>query len=550
MEARRDSIRVLVRIVAIAGAALTAAALSVTAASGGGAARGKEGGTFRVVDAGLFGTIDPALAANAPETVILRPACAGLLTFPHKPLPEGIQLEPELAEAHPVISRDGRTYTFTLRKDARYSNGARVTPRDFVRALERIFDPAMRSPLASSFESIAGSRELLEGKTTRLSGAIARGRKLILRLVRPTADFPLLVGGLGSKICAVPPNLPIDPEGAKAPLPSPAPYYVAQYVPGERVVLERNRFYRGPRPHHVDRFVADLRGSPATVFDQVLRGEADYALGPPTWFADRADDLGRRYGVNKSRFFAVPGLGVRTFVLNTSRPLFKGNVKLRQAINFAVNRAALTRELGPYTGTRSDQYLPPTMPAFKDERIYPLGGPDLRRARALAAGRTRSGKAVLYTLDMPVDVAQAEILRRNLKQIGLELEIKTFPITVLFQKLATPGEPFDIGRVSWGGLWGPSFLNFLFDGTTIGQPGFGNWSYFDSPKYNRLLQQAARLPAGPARDRAYGELDVQLSRDAAPGIAYGFLNELTLVSGRVGCVVVNPFLDLTAACLK
>ena len=64
-----------------------------------------------------------------------------------------------------------------------------------------------------------------------------------------------------------------------------------------------------------------------------------------------------------------------------------------------------------------------------------------------------------------------------------------------------------------------SFLNWHFDGRTIGQPGFGNWSYFDSPKYNRLLDEASRL-TGAARDRAYGELDVMLSRDAAPAIPF------------------------------
>jgi ABC-type transport system substrate-binding protein len=539
-----------VRIVAICGAALAALTLLVAAASGGKAARAKEGGTFRVIEAGLFGTIDPALASNIAEAVILRPACAGLLTFPHKPLPAGIQVEPELAEAHPVVSRDRKTYTFRIRRDARYSNGARVTARDFVRALERIFDPAMRSPFAPPFESIVGAREMLDGKATKLRGVVAKGRTLVVRLVRPVPDFPLLVASTGNKICAVPPSLPVDPEGVKAPLASPAPYYVARYVPGERVVLERNRFYRGSRPHHVDRFIANLAGSPATVFDQVLRGEADYALGPPPWFADKADDLARRYGVNKTRFHAVPALGVRMFALNTSRPLFGNNVKLRQAVNFAVNRRALTRELGPYAGTPSDQYMPPTMPGYRDERIYPLRAPDLRKARALAAGRTRSRKAVLYTIDAPLDLAQAAIVRQNLRKIGLEVEIQKFPITVLFQKLATPGEPFDIGRVSWGGLFDPGFLSFLFDGSTIGKPEFGNWSYFDSPKYNRLLQRASKLPIGRARNRAFGELDVQLSRDAAPGIAYGVLHELTLVSGRTGCVIVNPSLDLTPVCLK
>ena len=190
------------------------------------------------------------------------------------------------------------------------------------------------------------------------------------------------------------------------------------------------------------------------------------------------------------------------------------------------------------------------MPGYRDARIYPLDRPDLRKARALASGRKRSGRAVLYTLSFPVDRAQAQILRRDLAKIGIALEIKEFPLQVLFEKLSTPGEPFDIGRVSWGGLFDPGFLAFLFNGRNIGQPDSGNWSYFNSAKYNRLLDRALSLPVGPARSDAFGELDVQISRDAAPAIAYGVPNELTLVSRRVGCVVVNPDLDLTAVCLK
>jgi hypothetical protein len=95
----------------------------------------------------------------------------------------------------------------------------------------------------------------------------------------------------------------------------------------------------------------------------------------------------------------------------------------------------------------------------------------------------------------------------------------------------------------------PSFLSFLFDGRTIGEPGFGNWSYFDSPEYNRLLGEASRL-SGAARYRAYGELDAKLSRDAAPALPWAVINAGAFVSARVGCVVMNPTLDLTAVCLK
>ena len=96
----------------------------------------------------------------------------------------------------------------------------------------------------------------------------------------------------------------------------------------------------------------------------------------------------------------------------------------------------------------------------------------------------------------------------------------------------------------------PALLSFLFDGRGIGKAG-GNRSYFNSPRYNRTLRQAARL-TGRARDRAYGKLDVDLARNAAPAVAYSYDNLLTLVGPRVPrrCVVINQDFDLLAACLK
>ncbi len=461
----------------------------------------KEGGTFRI--AGGPQGIDPALFGG---DTFLEPACGTLVS--------GLRLRPELAEAEPVVSRDRKTYTFTIRKDARFSTGASVTARAFARALDRIRDPAMQSPAAADFQDI---REV-----------VATGRTLTLRLTKPVPLLRMLMTGL----CAVPPNLPVDPEGAKAPLPSAAPYYVAEYVPGERLVLERNRFYKGNRVHHVDRFVADLKVDQGSMVDDVASGKFDIAAINASTAAARAAELVQRYGINKTQFWVAPGLGLRLFVLNTSRPLFRKNPKLRQAVNFAVDRRALTRELGPYGGRATDQYLLPVMPSFRDERIYPLKGPDLKKARALAKGNTRSGKAVLYTPSLSLPMAAAQIVQQNLKEIGLEVEIKAFPPQVAFGKMATPGESFDIGYIGWFGQMArdPSFLEWMFDGRSIANaPDFGNWSYFNSPKYNRLFDEASRL-TGAERYRVYAELDVRLSRDVAPAIPWAAINDHEFVS--------------------
>jgi ABC-type transport system substrate-binding protein len=527
----------------LAAVALAASAALLLAASGT-ARDAREGGTFRVaVTTGIVDAIDPALTNIASESLLLDPTCATLMAYPDKPRPAGYRLTPSLAETEPIVSRDGRTWTFMIRKDARFSTGQPVTGHAFARALHRILDPRMKSPVVAPWLDVVGAQDVVDGKVTKARGIVATARTFALTFAKRPSDMPQRM----TVLCAVPPALPSDPEGARAPLASPAPYFVSEYVPGERLVMARNPHYQGERPHDVTRFVANLGVDTGSAVDAVVDGRFDTVIGVNT-LQPRSAELARRYGVNKSQYWVVAGFGLRVFHLNTSRPLFRKNPKLRQAVNFAVDRAALAREAGLYGETPTDQYLLPGSPGHKDERIYPLKGPDLAKAKALARGRTRGGKAVLYTSTQPVDMAQAQILKSNLEAIGIELEIK-YP-TNIFERLSTPGEPFDLGRVRWfPPAPDPTSLNFWFDGRTIGQPGSINFSHFNSPKINRLLDEASRL-SGSARYRAYGELDVLISRDAAPMIPVSRVNGLSLVSARVGCVVVNPILDLTAVCLK
>jgi ABC-type transport system substrate-binding protein len=70
------------------------------------------------------------------------------------------------------------------------------------------------------------------------------------------------------------------------------------------------------------------------------------------------------------------------------------------------------------------------------------------------------------------------VLQQSLAAIGLQVEITQFPGRLLFEKLATDAELFDIGRVGWKHSPDPSWFTGIFDGRTIGQPDNQNWSYF------------------------------------------------------------------------
>src|SRR5207247_2991390 len=153
--------------------------------------------------------------------------------------------------------------------------------------------------------------------------------------------------------------------------------------------------------------------------------------------------------------------------------------------------------------------------------------------RARARGHTRSGEAVLYAPNRPEHLAAAQSIKHDLAKIGLEVEIKGIPLPAYFGRLGAHG-PYDIGFMPWvpDYLDPYAVLNVLFDARFIGST---NWARFNSPGYNRLLRRTALLQ-GQARFRAYGKLDVQLARGAAPMLAVAFANEPTLVSRRIGCV--------------
>ncbi len=445
---------------------------------------------------------------------------------------------PEVAAGDPAISRDGTSYTFTIRKGFRFSTSAPVTAANYARAIKRILDPTMASPAARYLKEVAGVRVV--------------GDRLIIRLTKKVPDFPARM--TMPYLCPVPTDLPIAPEGVGAPLPGSGPYYIAEFVRGSRVVLKRNRYYGGTRPHHVDQIVLQVGDEQETIARKVDAAELDVDVTP---VLSKLNELAAKYGVNRQQFFSVRSGNVFYVWMNTERPLFGNNRKLRQAVNFALDRTAMLRVFGsPHVGSRTDSYLPPGLPGYLNVHPYPVRHPDLAKAQALAHGHTRGGKAVLYTCEaIPgrfACLAHAQIVRDNLEQIGIDVEIKQFPIATYAEKIATRGEPFDLMNDSMIVPWVDPYvyINLLLDGRTIRKDGNLNRSYFNSRHYNKLIDQAGRL-SGRARYDAYGKLALDIERNAAPMAAYMDRNNRFLVSSRVGCVSVDAHgLNLAGLCLE
>ncbi len=517
--------------------------LSLVIAASAGRSALKDGASL-LIGVRSFDYIDPALvldpaASDAPSVVaatwgVEDASCAMLLRYPvMRPPAVRFDLVPEVATAYPALSGDGKIYTFTIRKGFRFSTGAPVTAQSYVSAINRVLDPTMNSP---------GARYLHE-----VAGAKAVGDHLIVRLTKRVPDFPART--TMPYFCPVQKDLPIAPEGAGAPLPGSGPYYVSEFVRGSRVVLQRNPYYRGTRPHHLDQIVFQVGDERDTNTQKVEAGKVDVDLNP-----SRLDELAPRYGVNKSRFFSVRSADMFYVFMNTERPLFRDNPELRRAVNFALDRTAMLLAVGPLFGSRTDSYLPPDVPGYRHVHPYPVRHPDLAKALALAKGHTRSGKAVYYACDSIIRkcLAEAELVQYALKQIGIDVEIRQFPVDLFWAKTGTRGERFDLtDRVLHVAWVDPSqYIDRQLDGRTIQPTENANLSYFNSARYNKLIDRAGSL-SGRARSAAYGKLAVDIARDAAPMAAFVARNNRFFFSDRVGCVRTGEhYLDLAGLCLK
>ena len=477
------------------------------------------GGTYVVELTSDIDYVDPGLDYLTTGWEIQYAVGCKLLNYPDKSGAASSQLQPEVATGLPKVSNSGKTYTFTIRKGYRFNTGQPVTAQSFADALNRDASPTLQSPAQAFLSDIVGAEDVFDGKAKTMSGVVVDGDKLTITLEEPGPD--LLARLAMPFFQAINPALAADhdPNGVDTPA-SCGPYYIADRIPNNSITIMRNRYYTGPRPHNVSEIDYKIGNTPVVIEQNVQSGTADYAATgvPPANYKTISD----KYGVNKERFWVEPQLSVQYLAMNTSRPLFKDNVELRQAVNWAISRGALLEQGGFFAGVLTDQILPPGMPGFKRVSAYPLQqtGQDVAKAQQLAKGHTRGGKAILWTSTTEPAPLQAQIYQQNLKAIGLDVEVQQFTRAVQIQKEGIKGAAFDFTTEGWTADYADpyDFVNVLLDGTKIQAANNNNVAYFDDPAYNKRMASASLL-FGSQRYSTYAGLDSDITKNAAPWAA-------------------------------
>jgi peptide/nickel transport system substrate-binding protein len=494
----------------------------------------KKGGTMKINSSGTdVDYSDPSLAYGTVSWQIEYATALKLYNYPDKAPPLGGKIQPEGAAGFPVISKDGKTYTITVKKGFQFNDGKPVTAANYAFAINRALNPTMQSPAATFISNIVGAQAVLDNKAKTASGVIVKGNKLTIKLTQ--AD-----GGMLAKLGmpffqALEPSLAIDPKGVNA-YPSAGPYYIASREVGRQIIVKRNTHYKGSRPANIDTFTMTMNTNLDQSLLQVKSNQVDYDIGglPPSAHAD----LAAQFGINKGQYQVHPLVETDYVALNTAGKVF-GNVNLRKAANQAVDRPAMLRVRGAYAGKRTDQILPPGMGGFRDEKIYPIVGANYPKAKQLAGNNC--GNVNLWSTTTTTGQALAQVFKYNLTQMGCNVNVKLFQGFQIYTAAGNKGADYDAALVGWNQDYPDpyDFLDVLLNGNAIHEANNNNLAYFNNAAVNKQLDAANKL-SGDARYKTYGNLDVEISTKYAPWAAYDNRNMRELTSSKVGGYLFQP----------
>lgn len=446
-------------------------------------------------------TLDPARIGDVYSRGVAQQIFDGLVQFD-----QTLTIVPALAEFWKA-SRDGLTWTFTLRKGVRFHHGREVTADDVVFSLTRILDPAVRSGAAEALGVIAGAEEFRRGTAPRVAGLSAVDRYTV-RIVLAEASAPF-VSTLAIGHARIVPRDLVEERGTAfgtSPVGT-GPFRFVGWERGKEVVLAANADY-WDGPPRVDRIVYRIfaGGRIDTMYEEFVRGRLEDTPVPTREYA-RAISTGGYQHVRRPMF------SHRHYGLNTRmKPL--DDRRVRQALVHAIDREAIVAEIffGRHIPARG--ILPPGTLGF-NPRLTGLPY-DPARAQALLAeaghpdGRGLPPLTIWSSVRHEGIVREHDAIRRYLQDVGIEAEFRyetNWP--TFFQRLERRAAPVFL-HAWFADVPDPD--NFLFKLFHSRSP--RNFFGYANPVVDDLLDRARGARAPEQRVALYRQAEELIVSDA------------------------------------
>jgi peptide/nickel transport system substrate-binding protein len=510
----------------------SAASGTGTSASGG---SGASGGTVTLLQGTAPQSLDPGKGYTTQDAEVNWLVYTGLTTYSHSNGKGGTTLIPGLATALPKISSDGKTYTATLRKGLKFSDGSPVKASDFTRAAER----AIKIPWGGSGQFITpiivGGTAYSTGKAKTISGITANDKtgKITIHLVKPYGPFDNVLAFPAMGL--VPTSAPLKEEPANPP-PGVGPYKVTNIVPNQSYSVVKNSNWTtvpGIPSGHVNINVKISSNVTSNALS-VLNNTADVF----DWADTIPGSLLPQIHAKGAGRFANINLGGSTyyvFMNVTNKPF--NNQLAREAVVTGLNEAAMNR-LSSGTLAPACFFLPPSVPGHPASAC-PYGTPgegNLAKAKALVKQSGMAGQPVTVWSETRSPRQQWMAYYTSfLNSIGFKAKQKVLADATYFTTIGERKLHPQTGFADWNqDFANPVDFYLLLDGHAILPTDNENFGEINDPKINAAVATLGKVPSTQLGSVAskWQALDEYVAKKAYVGV-FGYQTFPKFMSSRM-----------------
>ncbi|PYM96350.1 MAG: ABC transporter substrate-binding protein [Candidatus Rokuibacteriota bacterium] len=470
--------------------------------------------------------LDPAQVTDLNSNRVGRRIVETLVTFPE----ESTQVVPGLAESW-TVSKDGLRYTFRLRKSITFHDGTPFNAEAVKFSIERQidlehpFNKMGKYPFANYFFGNVKAVEVVDPSTVEFVLKEPRASFLsILAAAAASVVSPTAVKKFGA-------DYALQPVGT-------GPFKYASWDRGQRVVLEKNPSY-WRYPVKLDRVVYRPIVEGQARLTELLTGSLDLIVDVPP------DFVGQLEAGGKATLLRQVGAHVWYLGINNQKKPFDDK-RVRQALNYAVNKEAIVRDVLKGTGSLSrGPVLPATWGADSGLKPYPY---DPERARKLLAeaGYPTGFSTSLWVPEsgsgMQSPVAMSTVIQSNLKAVGVNVALQTMEWGAYLAKLRTKEQ--ELFALSWmAGNEDPDMVMYPLLHSSQWTPAGPNRALYKNARFDELLQQARLVTDQGKRAELYREAQ-RILVDDPPWIFIDHEIQTAAHAKRVQGFRLHPSFDL------
>ena len=500
-----------------------------------------EGGTIVFDDSAVPDSTDPGNTYHAEIWNIARLYGRALVTYKSAPGAAGMQLVPDLATNLGKVSDNGLTWTYHLKPDIKYEDGATVTSQDVKYAIERSYakdllpnGPGYFTMLLKDPGYPGPYRDKTPGQLGLTSVDTPNPATIVFHLQRPFSDF--------AYVAALPQTVPVpeaeDTGASYHLLPvSTGPYKFQSDQLDEQLTLVKNRYWDPAtdpnRNQLADKIVVNLNVNADRIDQNLIHNFADLDLfGTGVGTAARAQILASA-SLKKNADNAPTNLAWFTYINTKVKPL--DNLHCRRAVEYAADKVTFQAAYGGPTagGNIASTVMPPNLIGYKKFDLYeattkPHGDVAKARQELAACGQPDGFSTTMaFHIDQPKERIAAAGEQQALARAGINVTLQGYPSEKFFTDFA--GVPnyvhqHHLGLVisGWAPDWpdGLGFLYYLTAGSVIQPVGNTNVSELNDPMVNDMFTKALTTTSIAVKTQIWSQIDRQVMSDAAilPGV--------------------------------